>query len=141
MLVQLLVLELSNCVLGCCGVHGGRHATYRRVCAGILWVLGLDAIPIQPEMSSNVDKIKVYRHHCWSIIFKWHRHHCWLAWFYRGGDTTLTVVMPHDDADVEAAQTLSEWQGQGAPRGSAPDPCPNTLFDPPLLDGWAGRLG
>ena len=95
--------------------------------AGIVWVLGLDP---GEDWDDKVD-----------VIVAWHAYHCWLAWFYRGGDTTLTVVMPHDDADVEAAQTLSEWQGQGAPRGSAPDPCPNTLFDPPLLDGWAGRLG
>ena len=95
--LPLLVLELSNCVLGCCGVCGGRHATHRRVCAGILWVLGLDA-------DAGWD----------DAIVAWCGYHCWLAWFYRGGDTTLTVVMPHD-VDIEVAQERGDSQEQGAP--------------------------
>ena len=75
-----------------------------------------------------------------TAICKWYRHRCWLVWFYYGGDTTLTVVMPHDTADIEAEQKRSAWQEQGASRGSTPDSGPATLFEPPLLDvqdGWA----
>ena len=96
-----LVLALSNRVLGCCGRDN--EATADRFGAGIAWVLGLDA---------DAD--------CWNdVIVAWYGYHCWLAWFYRGGDTTLTVVMPHD-ADIKAAQERGDWQEQGAPRAVLP---------------------
>ena len=115
--LPLLVLELSNR----CGASN--EATVKRFCGAIVWVLRLDA-----DRKSHLD-----------AIFLWYRHHCWLVWFYRGGNTTLTVVMPHN-ADIEAEQKRSEWQTQeeGAPRGSTHDPGPDTLFEPPLLDVWDG---
>ena len=104
--LPLLVLELSSC---CCGCFKPTVKRFRRA---IAWVLGLDS-------DDRWD----------TAIPKWYAHHIWLLWFYDGGDTTLTVVMPHD-ADIELEQKRSQWQMQeeGAPRGSAPDPGP----DPPV---------
>ena len=104
--LPLLVLKLSSC----CGASN--EATIKRFRGAIAWVLGLDS-------DDRWD----------TAIPKWYAHHIWLLWFYDGGDTTLTVVMPHD-ADIELEQKRSQWQMQeeGAPRGSAPDPGP----DPPV---------
>jgi len=84
--LPLLVLALSSCCCGCC------KPAVDRFYGAIAWVLGLD--------TDGSD-----------TILKWYLHHCWLVWFYRGGDTILTVVMPHD-ADIELEQERSEWQKQ-----------------------------